>query len=180
MRMNETHEFHGITLRNDQCGWVIQLKLLGKYKQLRTHASTAEMAARRHDIALSKLEAFIEPGAQPNFPDAFENIDISRAAVACDAGGTAFFDELSSLFSALCKDADAVGLDPVELAKTRREAAQRKCETLDAKRKVARLKFVQGLIKLRCAVPSCRLSADKSKQVSDMLEQTQRIFELAS
>lgn len=180
MRTTDSHSYHGITLRNDAYGWTIQLKLLGKYRQLRTYATSAEEAARRHDVALSRLEAFVETSTQPNFPDDFASIGTSRSDFKSEDGGRAFFDELLGLFSSLCKEAELAGLDPQDLAAHKRQAAEHKRSQHEMKHKFARLNFSVQLLKLRELVPSCHLSADKSKQVSDMLEQTQRIFELAS
>ena len=176
MRTNDSHEFHGITLRNDGFGWTIQLKLLGKYRQLRTYAPTAEVAAHRHDVALSKLEGFAEPSALPNFPEAFSTLSISRDSFAEDEGGLCFFNDLLALFSLLCKEAEAVGLDPVEMAGHRKELAKRKLESKLQKLGLARLKFAERLFQLRGAVPSLGLSVAQSKQLDDQLSKVQELF----
>lgn len=177
--MNNSHDYHGITLRNDGAGWTIQLKLLSKYRQLRTYASNAEEAARRHDAALCKLEGFADANAQPNFPDEFNDLKIDQSAFSEKDGGLAFFKDLSELFSTLAHEAQAVGLDPMEMATHVRELARVKKETVALKREMARTKFNHQLSKLLFTVPLLGLPADKTTQVKLMLEQTKRIFELA-
>lgn len=180
MKTNTTHDYHGVTLRNDGYGWTIQIKLMGKYRQLRTYASNPETAARRYDVALAKLEAFAEPTATPNFPNDFETVSTSRSDFQKSDGGLDFFDEMQSLFSTLCKEAEAAGLDPQEMEKHRKQIAQAKLEAARQKQKMARLKLSQHLLKAQATLPSCHLSVDKFNQIRIMLEQTQRIFDLAS
>lgn len=180
MRTNNSHAYHGVTLRNDGYGWTIQIKLLGRYHQLRTFASNAETAARRHDIALCKLEGFTEASALPNFPDDFAAVELARSFFHKDDGGLDFYDGLHSLFSSLCKEAESAGLDPMEMANHKREAAKAKQERAGQKRALARASFTDRLFKLRDVVPSLGLSADKTKQVSDMLTSTQTVFENAT
>ena len=181
MRTKSSHDYHGITLRNDGYGWTIQIKLLGKYRQLRTYASTPELAARRHDIALSKLDAFVEPSALPNFPEDFEGLSISRDDVIDGGdGGSAFFDDLLSLFSALCKEADAVGLDPMDLSSHRKAAAQKKLDELNTKRKLARTKMSIGLLKFQMNLSSLGLSVEASRQLAEMLDKTKQLLDSAT
>lgn len=180
MKTSDTHSYHGITLRNDAYGWVIQIKLMGKYRMLRSHADNPETAARRHDVALSKLEAFAEPTATPNFPEDFEKVSISRSAQQKSDGGLAFFDDLLALFSALCKEAEAAGMDPIEMAKTRRDISVSRLHALNQQTDFARVKLKHLLFKAQRMLPSCRLSQDKSKQLADLLDQTKRVLDLAS
>lgn len=102
---------------------MIQIRLRGKYEMLRAFASTAEEAARRHDVALSKLEAFSDYNAKPNFPDDFASIDLSPSANKSE-DYQHFWDGLQARFTGLCKELEAVGLDPNDIAKERKEKAR--------------------------------------------------------
>src|SRR5262245_22930930 len=110
MTTKDSHGFHGITFRDADYGWVIQLRLMGRYRVVRAFATSAEEAAKRHDFVLSKLFAFTEINAKPNFPEDFDSIDLTRNQNG-DENYQNFFTAVSELFTILCKDATAAGMD---------------------------------------------------------------------
>jgi len=76
MRTTDTHPYHGISLTNGH--WRIQIRLLDKYRLVKAFASDAEDAARRHDIMMKRLEMFLPPALEPNFPDEYDAIDMAK------------------------------------------------------------------------------------------------------
>lgn len=170
------HGYHGVTHRDDAYGWVIQIKIMGRYQMLRTFAEGADTAARRHDMALQKLDAFTEPNARPNFPADFDKIDLSRAA-AESPSDKQFFDELQSFFVGLCKEAEAIGMDPSQMRTERAKLSKRFEATRKLKATLAYTKFMDRLAKLRAAVSSLPLPVAKREQISDMLVKTEQIIE---
>lgn len=176
MKTYNAHSFHGITLRDDAYGWTIQIKMLGKTRQIRTYAKTPEIAAQRYDVVLSKLDGFAEPDAVPNFPEDFNAIDLSRAAYKEDDGGLDFFNDLQKLFSALCQEAEAVGLDPVEMGARRAEAARQNLEREVQKLSQARFKLSDRLFKVRNTIPSLGLPADASRKLIDLITTAQQVL----
>jgi len=76
MRTTDSHPYHGISLTNGH--WRIQIRLLDKYRLVRAYASNAEDAARRHDIMMKRLEMFLPPALEPNFPDEYDAIDMAK------------------------------------------------------------------------------------------------------
>jgi|GEM_PF-4941441 len=76
MRTTDSHPYHGISLTNGH--WRIQIRLLDKYRLVRAFAVTAEDAARRHDIMMKRLEMFLPPALEPNFPAEYDAIDMAK------------------------------------------------------------------------------------------------------
>ena len=164
----DMHGYHGITHRDDDYGWVIQIKLMGKYRMLRTFANGADEAARRYDMALSKLDSFTEANARPNFPSDYDNIDLMRSAAVSDSDKL-FFDELQKFFSSLCSEAESAGLDPSEMRTQRLRLARMVEETRKLKASAGFIKFMDKLVKLRNAVTSLPLPVETQEKVADAL-----------
>jgi len=178
--MKTNHDYHGITLRNDNTGWYLQIRLNGTYHTLRAFCDTAEEAAYRYDVALSKLDAFTDDNARPNFPDGFDSIDISRDGNS-DADKRAayheFWDALHRKFSQLACLAEETGQELETLRREKRERAAeldiRRAQKLDAERTVFRL----TILRLGQRVPNLKFSAELSAKLSHLLKTTRETFD---
>lgn len=162
------HTYHGITFRDADYGWVIQIRLAGRYRVLPAFAPDAETAARRHDIALSKLRAFSDVNALPNFPEAFEGLDISRDPNG-DDNYKKFFDGLSSMFTTLCKECEDAGIDVLDLEKQKNTLAKTIRDRKLAASLVQRNKVIGSLVSAQTKLDCFSLTRENRARVGVLL-----------
>jgi len=163
MKMNSCHEYHGITLRDDGTGWWIQISVLGKYRQFRAYTWDVEEAARRHDLAVWKLEAFTSPSTVPNFPDLFSGLTLTLPDDAPD-DLKEFVASVKKQYAALCSDVTSAGGD-VELMLSNRRASAADVTVRRAAKKSAALNFVRThLSKAESRLTDCGLDAENMKK----------------
>lgn len=178
MKSTHLHGYHGLTQRADVQGWVIQVRFLGRYRQIRTFTSNAEKAARRHDIALSKLDVFSDVRAVPNFPDDFSAISVARDADPSD-DYQKFWTELHGLFNELNTEAEAQGIDPDESAAVRRELIEQRRVEVELATQTERADLKSKILKLVHKLPACRFSKeDGAKLKAKLLDLVTTLEEL--
>jgi hypothetical protein len=165
------HNYHGITLRDDGSGWMLQIRLNGSYRVIRTFAPDVETAARRYDIALNKCIAFADPRAVPNFPKDFPPPPVDTANVSPDYRD--FHGVLNNLFHQLIDELEATGQSYDELEENRAKEVKRNSETVSLSQKLARVKLTGALTKVIASLPKCGLNAAQVDHITSLCEQAQ-------
>lgn len=180
MKTSNTHGHHGITFQDNGWGWVIQIKLMGQYRMLRAFASTAEQAARHHDIALAILEAFTPPTTEPNFPDDFRAIPFQPNPADISKEEQDFRAEVLRWRDVLTEKLNASGGDVVDLEIERnrvRHALQEKDKLQDV---LAHSKLLVRLGRVHQEILLLRsLSADDRKRLKTLAEEMVKILHVS-
>jgi hypothetical protein len=175
MKTIHSHPYHGITYIDKGWGWTVQVKLLGQHRMLRAFASTAEQAARRHDIALSILECFSPPLARPNFPDDFRAIPFRPKAEDISEDEKNFRAEVLRWRDVLTEEVNAAGGDVVDLEIDRNRVRDAHQSQEDAKRILLGAKLVARTVTLREMFRSFEMDPNNAKEIDNCLDRVARL-----
>lgn len=173
MKTSTTHGYHGITHREDAWGWVIQIRLLGTYRVIKTYAADAETAARRHDVALNKLRAFVDARAEPNFSEDFPpQVDANAAPKDYHT----FYNELTNLFHGLVGELESTGQNYDDVDAARAEQIQRNIETSKQAAALKRSAALTALLRLQDKVRNLGLPMCDQTAANSYFDGLQRIL----
>jgi len=177
MRTSQTHSYHGITHQDNGWGWIVQIKLMGQFRMLRAFATTAEQCARRHDIALSILEAFTPPTARPNFPDDFRAIPFRPKPEDISEDEKNFRAEVFRWRDVLTDKLNASGGDVVDLEIERNRVRDTYREQESVNRILLGAKLIARTAKLREMFRSFEMEPSNAKEIDNCLD---RILKLTN
>jgi len=176
MKTRDVHGYHGITFRDDGTGWVIQVRLDGAYHVIRAFADSAEEAARRHDVALEKLDAFTDDNARPNFPDDFSSINLSRDADGRESYKK-FWEALQYKFTELATRMEELGLDVSRMRIQRAERAKETSRRRAQKREQDKTSFRLGIMKLDQKIAPLQLRPESTRRLARAVQHLREVFD---
>lgn len=176
MKTASLHGYHGIVHRDqDSYGWAIQIRLNGRYRLLRTYASDAKTAARRHDVALNRLLAFVDITARPNFPAEYPQPLLEPDKAPEDYNK--FRADLNDLFQSLCNELESVGKDYDETLDSRLDLIQesQRREVREDNSKRLQLSAALDRVEVRAARLTS-LSDKERERVKNLFGQLKSLF----
>lgn len=168
------HGYHGITHREDGYGWVLQIKLRGSYRIIRTYAVDAETAARRHDVALHKLFAYADPKATPNFPEDFPPAPIDTNHAPKDL--SLFLEALSTVSAQLLDELRVVGQDYDDLEAARRGMIEQNIEKAKQKIRNERTAAAAMVCRLQDRLAKLELPTTERTTANSLLNRLHQLF----